>query len=151
MIINGVQIDQTFAEAFPMKATRVVITAQNHKWAHISAQAFTGFATSVIACGCEAGIERGLSTRNPGRAARRFGDDLRDFGRQGIGQAIENPLGQCVFTFPEFGLFAGYRRGRGDQLGRDRVIFGDGWQISKSSGSSRYWRVPVMDGEFVCE
>ena len=53
MIINGVTIDATFAEAFPMKATRAIITAQNEKWAMISAQAMTGFATSVIACGCE--------------------------------------------------------------------------------------------------
>jgi formylmethanofuran--tetrahydromethanopterin N-formyltransferase len=60
MIINGVTIDETFAEAFPMKATRLIITAHNAKWAMISAQAFTGFATSVIACGCEAGIEREL-------------------------------------------------------------------------------------------
>ena len=60
MIINGVTIDETFAEAFPMKATRLIITAHNAKWAMISAQAFTGFATSVIACGCEAGIERQL-------------------------------------------------------------------------------------------
>jgi len=56
MIINGVTIDATFAEAFPMKATRAIITAQNEKWAMISAQAMTGFATSVIACGCEGAI-----------------------------------------------------------------------------------------------
>jgi formylmethanofuran--tetrahydromethanopterin N-formyltransferase len=60
MIINGVTIDETFAEAFPMRGTRVIITAQNLEWAMNSAQAFTGFATSVIACGCEAGIERTL-------------------------------------------------------------------------------------------
>ncbi|MEX0615661.1 MAG: formylmethanofuran--tetrahydromethanopterin N-formyltransferase, partial [Methylophaga sp.] len=54
MIINGVTIDETFAEAFPMKGTRIIITAQNLDWAMNSAVAFTGFATSVIACGCEA-------------------------------------------------------------------------------------------------
>lgn len=60
MIINGVTIDDTFAEAFGMRGTRVIITAQNHKWANIAATAMTGFATSVIACGVEAGIEREL-------------------------------------------------------------------------------------------
>lgn len=49
MIINGVSIDKTFAEAFPMKGTRIIITAQNLEWAMHSATAFTGFATSVIA------------------------------------------------------------------------------------------------------
>ena len=61
MIKNGVTIDQTFAEAFPMRATRIIITAQNAKWALIAATAMTGFATSVIACGCEAGIEREMA------------------------------------------------------------------------------------------
>ena len=43
-----------------MKGTRIIITAQNLDWAMNSAVAFTGFATSVIACGCEASIERTL-------------------------------------------------------------------------------------------
>ncbi len=38
MIINGVQIDETFAEAFNMRGTRVIITAQNLKWAYHAAQ-----------------------------------------------------------------------------------------------------------------
>ena len=58
MIINGVTIDDTFAEAFGMRGTRVLITAQNLTWAYNAAKAMTGFATSVIACGVEAGIER---------------------------------------------------------------------------------------------
>ena len=52
MKINGVTIDDTFAEAFPMKATRLLITAYNETWAEHAARAMTGFATSVIACGC---------------------------------------------------------------------------------------------------
>src|SRR5690606_32716151 len=61
MILNGVAIDDEFAEAFGMKATRVIITAQNLTWAYHAATTATGFATSVIACGCEAGVERELS------------------------------------------------------------------------------------------
>ena len=60
MKINGVFIDDTFAEAFPMKATRIIITAMSLKWAYRSANALRGFASSVIACGCEADIEREL-------------------------------------------------------------------------------------------
>jgi formylmethanofuran--tetrahydromethanopterin N-formyltransferase len=29
--------------------------------------------------------------------------------------------------------------------------FGDGWQQSKLLDGRRFWRIPVMDGEFVCE
>ena len=44
---NGVTIDDSFAEAFPMKATRLVITARNLTWARHAGVAATGFATSV--------------------------------------------------------------------------------------------------------
>ena len=37
------------------------------------------------------------------------------------------------------------------KLGDAIRFFGDGWQIAKRLGAKRYWRVPVMDGEFVCE
>mgnify|MGYP006235123387 FL=1 len=55
-----IEIENTFAEAFPMKASRLIITALNINWAKKAAQSFCGFATSVIACGCEAGIELSL-------------------------------------------------------------------------------------------
>ena len=67
---NKIKIENTFAEAFPMKASRLIITAHNIKWAE-KAKSFCGFATSVIACGCEAGVERELKSddtpdRRPG-------------------------------------------------------------------------------------
>ncbi len=55
--VNGVVIDDTFAEAFGMRATAIIITAPNRKWARQAAISMTGFATSVIACGCEAAID----------------------------------------------------------------------------------------------
>jgi formylmethanofuran--tetrahydromethanopterin N-formyltransferase len=59
--IKDVEIIDTFAEAFPMAGTRIVITAPTLEWALIAARTMTGFATSVIACGAEAGIERELA------------------------------------------------------------------------------------------
>lgn len=151
MLINGVHIDETFAEAFPMKATRVVITAQNHKWAYHAARAMTGFATSVIACGCEAGIERELDPAEtpdgrPGVAAMIFA-----MGGKGLAKQLETRAGQCVLTSPTSALFAGIGEGEKIPLGKNLRYFGDGYQISKRIGDRRYWRVPVMDGEFLCE
>ena len=60
MKINGVAIDDTFAEAFTMRVARLIITGRNPKWAREAAVKLTGFATSVIGCKCEAGIEREL-------------------------------------------------------------------------------------------
>ncbi|MEY4194716.1 MAG: hypothetical protein RLZZ226_1084 [Pseudomonadota bacterium] len=151
MHINGVQIDATFAEAFPMKATRVIITAQNLAWAHHSARAMTGFATSVIACGCEAGIERELEPSEtpdgrPGVSAMIFA-----MGGKGLAKQLETRAGQCVLTAPTSALFAGISEGDKIPLGKNLRFFGDGFQISKRMGNQRYWRVPVMDGEFLCE
>ncbi|OUR73064.1 formylmethanofuran--tetrahydromethanopterin N-formyltransferase [Methylophaga sp. 41_12_T18] len=152
MIINGVTIDETFAEAFPMKGTRLIITALNAKWAMISAQAFTGFATSVIACGCEAGIERELDETEtpdgrPGVSVLIFA-----MGGKGLAKQVETRAGQCVLTSPTSALFSGLDSDEKEiPLGQNLRYFGDGFQISKMIDGKRYWRVPVMDGEFLTQ
>jgi formylmethanofuran--tetrahydromethanopterin N-formyltransferase len=150
MIINGVRIDATFAEAFPMRATRLIVTAQNLKWATIAAQTMTGFATSVIGCGCEAGIERELDPNEtpdgrPGVSALFFA-----MGGKTLTKQVETRAGQCILTAPTSALFAGIQ-GNDIPLGKNLRFFGDGFQISKRINGRRYWRVPVMDGEFLCE
>ncbi len=153
MIRNGIVIDDTFAEAFPMKATRILITAHNMTWARHAAVSATGFATSVIACGCEAGIERELSPEEtpdgrPGIAILLFAMSGKELGKQ-----IERRMGQCVLTCPTTAMYAGIGIAEGEAvaLGRNLRFFGDGWQISKLIDGLRYWRVPVMDGEFVAQ
>ncbi len=152
MIINGVTIDETFAEAFPMKGTRLIITALNAKWAMISAQAFTGFATSVIACGCEAGIERELDPSEtpdgrPGVSVLIFA-----MGGKGLAKQVETRAGQCVLTSPTSALFSGLDNSEKEiALGQNLRYFGDGFQISKMIDGKRYWRIPVMDGEFLAQ
>lgn len=146
-----VLIDDTFAEAFPMKATRLLITAHNLTWARHAAVAATGFATSVIACGCEAGIERELSADEtpdgrPGLAVLLFAMSGKELAKQ-----VERRVGQCVLTCPTTAVFAGLHEGEPIALGKNLRFFGDGWQQSKVIGGVRYWRVPVMDGEFVAQ
>ncbi len=151
MIINGVTIDDTFAEAFGMKATRVIITAYNLKWAYHAATAATGFATSVIACGCEAGVERKLEPEEtpdgrPGAAILLFAVSGKELAKQ-----LERRIGQCVLTSPTSAAFAGITEGEPLPLGKNLRYFGDGYQSSKIIGGHRLWRVPVMDGEFLCQ
>jgi formylmethanofuran--tetrahydromethanopterin N-formyltransferase len=151
--VNGVAIDDTFAEAFPMKATRLVITAHDLAWARHAAVSATGLATSVIACGCEAGIERELDgdetpDGRPGVAILLFAMAGKELVKQ-----VERRVGQCVMTCPTTAVFAGLPPEAGEPvaLGRNLRFFGDGWQISKVLQGVRYWRVPVMDGEFVAQ
>jgi formylmethanofuran--tetrahydromethanopterin N-formyltransferase len=151
MTSNGVVIDDTFAEAFGMRATRIVITAANATWARHAAVAMTGFATSVIGCGCEAGIERDLGADatpdgRPGVSVLVFAISKEELAKQ-----VERRIGQCVLTSPTSAVYSGLDNDERIDLGRKLRYFGDGFQISKLLGARRYWRIPVMDGEFVCE
>jgi formylmethanofuran--tetrahydromethanopterin N-formyltransferase len=151
VIINDIAIDDTFAEAFGMKATRLIITAHNLKWEQHSAAALTGFATSVIACGCEAGIERELSAEEtpdarPGVSVLLFATSTKELVKQ-----LERRVAMCVLTSPTSAVFAGVEGEEKLPLGQYVRYFGDGYQTSKLIGGKRYWRIPVMDGDFLAE
>jgi formylmethanofuran--tetrahydromethanopterin N-formyltransferase len=118
----------------------------------ISAQAFTGFVTSVIACGCEAGIERELDPSEtpdgrPGVSVLIFA-----MGGKGLAKQVETRAGQCILTSPTSALFSGLDNSEKEiALGQNLRYFGDGFQISKMIDGKRYWRIPVMDGEFLTQ
>jgi formylmethanofuran--tetrahydromethanopterin N-formyltransferase len=148
---NNIKIHDTFAEAFPMKATRLIITANSKKWAIEAAKSFTGFATSVIACGCEAGVEAIIDSKlspdgRPGVSILVFSMSEKELTKQ-----IINRAGQCIMTTPTSALYAGNISEKKISLGKALRYFGDGFQISKLIDGKRIWRIPVMDGEFVCE
>ena len=151
LIVRGVRIDDTFAEGFTMRATAVVITADSARWARQAAVTMTGFGTSVIGCGCEAGIDTELSPRQtpdrrPGVRALLFAVSTGELQKQ-----LQNRVAQCVLTTAGTACYAGLASEEALSLGNALRFFGDGWQISKRFAGKRYWRVPVMDGEFVCE
>ena len=152
LTVNGVAIDDTFAEAFDMRATAIVITAPTARWAGQAATTMTGFATSVIACGCEASDrERSIAATDAGRTARRARADVRGLDRGTAETTCKIASGNACSPAP---VRPATRDSTGDdklKLGDAIRFFGDGWQIAKRLGGRRYWRVPVMDGEFVCE
>src|SRR5690349_19605179 len=152
MNINGVFIEDTFAEAFPMRAARVVVTATSPRWAREAALKLTGFATSVIACKCEAAIERELQPSEtpdgrPGISALLFAMDT-----ESLGKRLVERVGQTVLTCPTANCFDGLPdEERRLTAGRALRVFGDGFQASKVVADRRYWRIPVMDGECLIE
>ena len=148
---NGVRIDDTFAEAFPMRATGLVITADSPPWARQAALTATGFATSVIGAGCEAGIDRALDPAEtpdgrPGVRVLLFAVSTGELQKQ-----LQGRVGQCVLTSPGSACYAGLDGTERLKLGDALRYFGDGWQVSKRFGDRHFWRIPVMDGEFLCE
>lgn len=151
MIINGVVIEDTFAEAFPMQATRLIITAINLKWAYKAANDLTGFASSVIACGCEADIEKELLPSEtpdgrPGLAVMIFAMSIKNLGKH-----VPTRIGQSVMTTATAACYAGMTGGEQIAIGKNLRYFADGFQISKKINGRHFWRIPVMHGEFICE
>lgn len=151
--LNGVEVVDTFAEAFGMTAARVVVTAETSGWAREAAMAATGYAASVIGCDAEAGLERELHTSEtpdgrPGVSLLFFA-----FSRDALQKALINRVAQCVLTCPTTSCFNDLPidPARTIRIGGNLRFFGDGWQISKQFDDSRFWRIPVMDGEFLCE
>ena len=149
--LGDTAVDDTFAEAFPMRYARVVITAATTAWALEAAHSMTGFATSVIGCKCEAAIERMLAADEtpdgrPGIAVLLFAMD-----REGVGKRIVERVGQSVMTCPTTACFDGLPGAeKTAALGQTLRYFGDGFQASKVIAGRRYWRIPVMEGEFLC-
>ena len=151
--MRNVEIEDTFAEAFPMWASRLLITAANEKWAFTSAQAATGFAVSVIMSPAEAGIEK---TAPPsGTPDGRPGVIIQVY--HSSGHALKDQLirrtGQCVMTAPTTAVFdaMGERAVKRLKIGSSLRYFGDGYQKKDTIGGRTVWRIPVMEGEFIIE
>jgi formylmethanofuran--tetrahydromethanopterin N-formyltransferase len=148
--LGNAEVADTFAEAFPMRYARVVITAATEAWALEAARSMTGFATSVIGCKCEAAIERALDAEDtpdgrPGVAVLLFAMD-----REGVGKRVLERVGQSVMTCPTTACFDGLPGAeRTAPLGQSLRYFGDGFQASKVIAGQRFWRIPVMEGEFL--
>ena len=153
LTVNGVAIDDTFAEAFDMRATAIVITAPTARWATQAATTMTGFATSVIGCGCEAGVdEHAVAERNAGRTAGRARADVCGLDR-GTAEATAEPRRPMRAHQPGLGLLRGLGLGRrtSSSSATPFATSATAGRSPRRLGDRRYWRVPVMDGEFVCE
>jgi formylmethanofuran--tetrahydromethanopterin N-formyltransferase len=151
MKIKSTEIVDTFAEAFKMYGSRIIITAETKEWAMAAAQSITGFATSVIGCKCEAGIETEILPEDspdlrPGVSVLLFAMDSDNLGKR----LIER-IGQCVMTCPSTACYNGIDEGNKIVVGGQLRYFGDGYQISKQIAEKKLWRIPVMDGEFLVD
>ena len=152
MQLGETRIDDTFAEAFRMRYARVIVTAHDEQWLNAAVTAATGYASSIIACDAEAGLERRLTPDETpdgrvGAAMLFFG-----FSADGLAQALASRTGQCLMTCATTAVYDGLPDAvERIPLGRHLRFFGDGHQKSKLLAGRRYWRIPVMDGEFLVE
>jgi formylmethanofuran--tetrahydromethanopterin N-formyltransferase len=154
--IGETEIVDTFAEAFSMRYCRLLVTAINSRWLLAAANEYCGYGSSVIGCDAEAGIEGWVDNSEtpdgrPGVQLLTFG-----FSTEAVAKAALNRVGQCLMTCPTTAVFNGgsdpeFVSGETVPLGAKLRFFGDGFQKSKLIDNRRYWRVPVMDGEFIVE
>ena len=152
MLIGSTRIVDTFAEAFRLRFTRLVVTAHDAHWLSAAVDAACGYGTSVIGCDAEAGRElvlpaSGTPDGRPGAAIMLFA-----FSTDALGEAVANRVAQCLLTCPTTAVFDGLPAATERiPLGSHVRFFGDGFEKTKVIDGRRYWRVPVMDGEFVVE
>ncbi|MBS7637284.1 formylmethanofuran--tetrahydromethanopterin N-formyltransferase [Candidatus Bathyarchaeota archaeon] len=149
---KGVEVEDTFAEMFPMWAGRVLITADSEKWALTAARNATGFASSIIMSPAEAGIEGLLPGEETpdGRPGALIQIYQRD--RGSLKQQLIARIGQCVMTCPTTAAFDGLPKTRRRlKIGKALSIFGDGFQEKATLYDRKVWRIPVMEGEFIVE
>ncbi len=156
MQLGTTQVVDTFAEAFRMRFVRLIVTAVDDYWLDAALREVCGYSSSVIGCDAEVGIEQRLAPSEtpdgrPGAAVLAFG-----FSGEALAKAVPNRVGQCVMTCPTTAVFNGLPNSLPNveesiPLGKHLRYFGDGFQKSKLLAGRRYWRVPVMDGEFLLE
>jgi formylmethanofuran--tetrahydromethanopterin N-formyltransferase len=150
--IRGVFIEDTFAEAFTMRVARVLITGRSLRWAREAALKLTGFATSVIGCKVEAGVEQELGPGDTPDGRPGVSVLMMTMGKDDLGKRLIERIGQTVLTCPTTACYDGLPQAA-DRVGVGSALrfFGDGFQSSKVLGGQRFWRIPVMEGEFLVQ
>jgi len=150
--LRGVLIEDTFAEAFTMRAARILITGATPRWVTAAALKLTGFATSVIGCKCEAGIERELGPTETPDGRPGVSVLFMTMSKDDMPKRLIERVGQTVLTCPTTACFDGLPDAP-DRVGVGSALryFGDGFQASKVIAGERFWRIPVMEGEFLVQ
>jgi formylmethanofuran--tetrahydromethanopterin N-formyltransferase len=152
MHIGTTLVVDTFAEAFRLRFARLLVTAHDDHWLDAAIRAACGYGTSVIGCDAEVGVERRIAANDtpdgrPGAAILLFA-----FSTEALAKAVANRTSQCLLTCPTTAVYDGLpSESERVPLGGHVRFFGDGREKTKVIEGRRYWRIPVMDGEFLVE
>jgi len=158
MELNGVEIEDTYCEAFGGYFARIIITAINKTWLDICAKEATGYGTSTIHCDSEAALDVYISPEEtpdnrPGAALMFFINDKKK-----VDSVLLGRIGQCILTCPTSSCFDGMEESLDPEkefevkTGYKLKFFGDKFE-EKLEGNFNFeaWKIPVMDGEFIVQ
>ena len=152
MEIKGVEIEDTFAEAFPIKVARVLITAANKHWAEVAALEATGFGTSVIMCPAEAGIEKFVTGKETPDGRPGVYIQICTFGYKAMEEQLLERIGQCVLTAPTTAVFNGLPDAEKQfDTGFKLKFFADGTESETEVSGRKAYKIPMMEGDFIVE
>ncbi len=152
MELNGVEIEDTFAEAFPIKIARVLITGATKRWALVAAHETTGFGTSVIGCPAEAGIEKVVNGDQTPDGRPGVYIQICTFGYKALEPQLLSRLGQCVLTAPTAAMWNGLPGAEKQfDTGFKLKYFGDGFEEEINVSGRKAVKIPLMGGDFIAE
>ncbi len=150
MKVNGVEVEDTFAEVCEIKVSRFLITALDDDLAYECALKTVGFATSIIMCPCESGVDVKADKTPDGRPG--YYVQIFQFDEERLEKNLIARIGQCVLTHPTTHVFNGLDDAEGYfNIGRKISYFGDGFEEEDVFNGRKVWRVPRMDTDFVIE
>jgi formylmethanofuran--tetrahydromethanopterin N-formyltransferase len=152
MELNGVEIEDTYAEAFGIKVARVLITGASKRWAMVAATEATGFGTSVIMCPAEAGIECVVDGDKTPDGRPGVYIQICTFGYKALEDQLLKRISQCVLTAPTTAVWNGLPDAEKQfDTGFKMKFFADGYESELEVGGRKVYAIPMMEGDFIIE
>ncbi|MDP2836738.1 MAG: formylmethanofuran--tetrahydromethanopterin N-formyltransferase [Methanobacteriaceae archaeon] len=152
MEINGVEIEDTFAEAFGIQVSRLLVTAATKKLAKIAATEATGYGTSVIGCPAEAGIDCYLPPSETPDGRPGYIIMICNMSKKKLDHELLERVGMCILTAATTAVFD-VLDDEDEKLktGQKLKFFGDGFEKKMEVDGRTIFSIPLMSGDFLIE
>jgi len=152
MEINGVEIEDNFAEAFGIKVSRILITAATRKLALVAATEATGYGTSVIGCPAEAGIDGYVPPQETPDGRPGYIIMICNMNKDKLDHELLERVGMCVLTAATTAVFD-WMEEPDEKLktGQKLKFFGDGYEQTLDIQGRKIHSIPLMSGDFLVE
>ncbi len=157
MKFNNVEIDETYAEAFPITVSRVLITAATEFYAKVAATEATGFGTSVIGCPAEAGIDCFVPAEKTPDGRPGYVIMICHPKKDNLKEQLIERIGECILTAPTTAVFNWLPYEKLEDKTQEKRLdvklhfFGDKFEYKTKVGDRDVWAIPIMSGDFICE
>jgi len=152
MEINGVDIKDTFAEAFGIQVSRILVTAATEKLAMAAAIEATGYGTSVIGCPAEAGIDCYVPPQETPDGRPGYVIMICNMDKKKLDHEVLERVGMCILTAATTAVFD-WMEDADEKLttGKKLKFYGDGFEKMEDIDGRTIHSIPLMSGDFLVE